>query len=70
MCMGGSSAPPPTPTPAPAPAPPSLPAEPQRLGVRRRRENVKSFGNKKGPDTRRDGKTGLNVGSGQSGMEM
>lgn len=70
MCMGGSSAPPPTPTPAPAPAPPSLPAEQQKLGVRRKRENAKRFGSSDGPSTRRDTGSGLNVGSGSNGLEM
>lgn len=70
MCMGGSSPPPATPTPAPAPAPPSLPAEQQRIGVRRKRENAKRFGTEDGPSTRRDSGSGLKVGSGGNGIAM
>lgn len=71
MCMG-SSPPPATPTPAPAPAPPALPAEQQRIGQRRKRENVKRFGSDEGPSTRRaDGAaSGLNTGSGANGLSM
>lgn len=69
MCFGGSSKAPETPTPAAAPAPPSLPAEQQRIGKRRRRENRAKFGKVDGPGTRREDSTniGLNTGSSGSG---
>lgn len=68
MCFAAQKAPA-TPTPAAAPAPPSLSAETQPLGVRRKRENKSKFGTTDGPTTRRDN-TGLSTDTTGTGINL